>query len=90
MDAAEFKSRYLQEVKADVDKATYQFREMPCPFLLNNRCSNYQNRPGQCRAYPYLHKKDFTSRLLGVIDNYSICPIVFNVLELLKSNFRRY
>jgi Fe-S-cluster containining protein len=90
MDAAEFKSRYLQEVKAYADKSTYEFRELPCPFLLNNRCSNYQNRPSQCRAYPYLHRKDFTSRLLSVIDNYSMCPIVFNVFELLKNNFRRY
>lgn len=90
MDAAEFKSRYLEEAKADDDKETYQFRELPCPFLLNNRCSNYHNRPRQCRAYPYLHKKDFTSRLLSVIYNYSVCPIVFNVFEHLKNNFRRY
>jgi len=90
MGAAGFKSRYLQEVKAYADKATYEFRELPCPFLLNNACSNYQNRPSQCRAYPYLHKKGFTSRSLGVIDNYSVCPIVFNVFELLKNNLRRY
>jgi Fe-S-cluster containining protein len=90
MDAADFKSRYLQEVKAYAERATYEFRELPCPFLLNNTCSNYQNRPNPCRGYPYLHRKDFRSRLLSVIENYSICPIVFNVFELLKNNFRRY
>ena len=29
-------------------------------------------------------KKNFTSRLMGVIGNCSVCPIVFNVYELLK------
>lgn len=86
MDAADFKSRYRQEAKAYADRVTYEFRELPCPFLLNNTCSNYQNRPSQCRACPYLHRKDFTGRLLSVIGNYSICPIVFNVFELEKKS----
>lgn len=37
-----------------------------------------------CISYPHLHKKDFTSRLIGVIENCSVCPIVFNVYERLK------
>ena len=41
-------------------------------------------RPKDCVSYPYLLKKDFTSRLMGVIGNCSVCPIVFNVYELLK------
>jgi len=31
-----------------------------------------------------LHKKEFVFRLWGVVDNCSICPIVFNVYEHLK------
>jgi uncharacterized protein len=63
------------------------FKDLPCPFLLDKKCTIYDSRPEDCRSYPHLHKKDFLSRLLGVIDNYSICPIVFNVYEDLKNKF---
>ncbi len=89
IDAKTFKSNYLQEVKEHAEKLTFEFKELPCPFLQNNKCRNYQNRPKDCRSYPYLNKKNFTTRLLSIIDNYSICPIVFNVFELLKNNFRK-
>ncbi len=56
----------------------------PCQFLKDNKCSIYELRPEECNSYPYLHKDNFISRLLGVIENYGICPIVYNVFELLK------
>jgi uncharacterized protein len=64
------------------------FKKQPCPFLENNKCTHYDSRPNACVSYPHLHKKGFVSRLFGVIDNYSICPIVFNVYELLKKELR--
>ena len=30
------------------------------------------------------HKKEFTSRLISVIENSSLCPIVYNVYEFAK------
>jgi len=60
------------------------FKQISCPFLSNNRCTQYKVRPKDCVSYPHLHKKHFVSRLIGVIENYSICPIVFNVYEALK------
>ena len=42
-------------------------------------------RVADCRSYPHLHKKDMASRLLGVIENAAVCPIVFGVLERLKA-----
>jgi hypothetical protein len=69
----------------DLDPKKFTFKKRPCPLLKNNLCSipiNY--RPKDCVSYPYLLKKDFTSRLMGVIGNCSVCPIVFNVYELLK------
>ncbi len=41
--------------------------------------TQYQCRPDDCRSYPHLHKRDFISRLINVIGNYSVCPIVFNI-----------
>jgi hypothetical protein len=34
-----------------------------------------------------LNKDEFVFRLMGVIGNYEICPIVFNVYEMLKRRF---
>jgi len=66
------------------------FRHAPCKFLKDKKCTIYEDRPEACRSYPHLHKDEFTFRLFGVIQNYSVCPIVFNVFEKLKDelNFR--
>lgn len=57
----------------------------PCPMLKGKLCSIYENRPGVCRSYPHLEQPEFTSRLMGVIGNLSICPIAFNAFEELKA-----
>lgn len=61
------------------------FSQRPCPFLSGNRCLVYECRPDTCRSYPHLQKKEFVYRLIRVVDNCSICPIVFNVYEGLKA-----
>lgn len=65
-----------------------KLNQIPCPFLIDNKCTQYDSRPEGCASYPHLHKKDFVFRLIGVVNNYSICPIVFNVYETLKSNLK--
>jgi uncharacterized protein len=66
------------------------FKHLPCAFLKDKKCSVYSSRPEDCQSYPHLYKNEFTSRLYGVLENYAICPIVFNVVEDLKKelNFR--
>jgi len=76
-----FKNKYLMERE---NNEGITFNKKPCPFLNNNICSQYEYRPKDCRSYPHLHKKYFVSRLINVIDNASVCPIVFNVYEALK------
>jgi Fe-S-cluster containining protein len=56
----------------------------PCQFLKDKKCTIYDLRPKECNSYPYLHKTSIISRLLGLIENYAICPIVYNVFEQLK------
>lgn len=72
------------------EKNTLILKSKPCQFLENKKCTIYSHRPEECSSYPYLHKSNFNSRLFGVLDNYGICPIVYNVFELLKFelNFR--
>ena len=67
----------------------FKFNSLPCPFLEDNKCNNYANRPEDCESYPHLSKDKFIFRLMGVIEYYSICPIVFNVYEKLKKDLWR-
>jgi Fe-S-cluster containining protein len=82
MKSAEFEQKYLMVEK---EEDGYCFREMPCPFLNENLCSVYDQRPSDCRSFPHLQKKDFVSRLWQAVSNCSVCPIVFNVYEELKA-----
>ena len=68
----------------------YRFKVQPCPFLKENSCTCYTFRPSDCRSYPHLHKNDFTSRLMDVIENSSLCPIVYNMYESLKEELWGY
>ena len=64
------------------------FGERPCFFLRDRKCTVYEDRPRDCRDYPHLHKKGFRTRMLSVLHNAAICPIVFNVLEQLKERLK--
>lgn len=57
---------------------------IPCHFLGGTSCTIYENRFTECREFPHLHKKDFTTRLFGTLMYYAMCPIIFNVIETLK------
>jgi Fe-S-cluster containining protein len=78
----EFKNQFLT---ADEESGKHVFKEIPCLLLKDNKCSIYSHRPKDCRSYQHLHKNDFVTRLWGVVENCSICPIAFNVYEQLKS-----
>ncbi len=80
----EFIKKYLKQD----DDGDFLINRKPCPFLSGNLCEIYDDRPEDCRLFPHLHKEGFRSRLLGVVHNYSICPIVFNVYERLKYKYK--
>jgi hypothetical protein len=82
ISSVQLKERYLQNSEEFVEE--FEFNKNPCPFLKDNLCTNYAFRPKDCVSYPHLHKEYFLHRLMKVIENYSICPIVFNVYEALK------
>ena len=84
MRPADFRNKYLVP---DRENEGYMFRQMPCPFLRGKSCSVYDQCPTDCRSYPHLHKNNFVFRLAQAVENCSICPIVFNVYEELKTRF---
>lgn len=93
----EFKKSELYVIAKALDQSieTFQKQSMsegkvnpPCPMLSGKLCSIYENRPDVCRSFPHLEQPEFTSRLIGVINNVAICPIAFNAFEELKAKLR--
>jgi Fe-S-cluster containining protein len=84
MSLEELRSRYLT---SDAETGRYITQQLPCPFLENNLCTIYPVRPSVCVNYPHLHR-NFRSRLWQAIDNAGVCPIVYNVLERLKVQWK--
>ena len=80
---SEFTSKYLKPAEGS-ETNPWIMRERPCPFLKHNRCTVYEYRPANCRAYPYLDKPKFTSRTLSMIGRLSECPAVLQLWEDLK------
>ena len=58
-----------------------------CPFIENNKCSVYECRTEICHSFPHLNKKNINNRLLTIMDNIYICPIIYEVIEELKKIF---
>ena len=77
----DFCERYL--VESD-EESGFHFKSLPCPFLKDNLCTVYDARPHDCRSYPHLKKKDRVFSMNTIFSNCSICPIVYNVYELMK------
>jgi len=74
----------LISIYTETDAEGVTFNMLPCPFLADNKCTVYHHRPGTCASFPHLHKPDTHSRLRRMMENYEICPIIFNVVEMLK------
>jgi len=82
LTASEFKSRFLVKDPRFKDLV---FNRKPCPLLESNLCGHYESRPDNCRSYPHLQEGGFIFHVVGVMSNYATCPIVFNVVEMLKA-----
>ncbi len=81
-------SEFIQKYLKKNEDGEEVIKTLPCLFLDQNKCSIYEVRPKVCRSYPHLRKSQFRARLLSVVQNCSICPIVFNVYEELKNIIR--
>lgn len=75
--------QYLKPSQEEKEK--YETKAIPCPFLKGTTCSVYQDRPIDCISYPHINKRSLVSRLISVIHNCEICPIVFNLYEAMKA-----
>jgi len=81
MRESDFIEQYL---KVDED-GDYVAKTLPCPFLGDdNYCFIYEDRPGDCRKYPYTDSDVLFKRPKTTLANAAYCPAVFTVLEIMK------
>ncbi len=64
----------------------YVTNTKPCPFLgTANYCSIYDDRPSDCKRFPYTDEDVLIKRPVITLKNSTFCPAVHHVLEhLLK------
>ena len=85
MSVEQFREKYL-ELNTDDGESVWQIRQSPCPFLENNKCTIYEDRPNNCRDYTYIYEPEFSHRTMGMVERTYTCPIVFEVFEELKAH----
>jgi Fe-S-cluster containining protein len=78
---ADFIREYLDDYENGKE---HSFKLTPCPFLADNACTVYPDRPDACRLYPGLHRKGFVLNLSLAFSSCSVCPLVYNVYERVK------
>jgi hypothetical protein len=62
----------------------YVLKTKPCPFLgSDNFCSIYEERPSDCRRFPYTDEDVFFKRPAITLKNTSFCPAAYYVIEKL-------
>jgi Fe-S-cluster containining protein len=83
MKESVFIDTYLQ-VDEDGD---FVVKTRPCPFLgADNFCSIYDERPSDCRRFPYTDEDVIIKRQKLTLKNSTFCPITYYVLEKLVQN----
>lgn len=66
------------------DDGDFVVKSSPCPFLgADNHCSIYEERPSDCRRFPYTDEDVLLKRPKLTEKNASFCPITYFVLERL-------
>lgn len=66
------------------EEGDFVVKTKPCPFLgADNFCSIYEERPSDCRRFPYTDEDVIYKRQQLTLKNSTFCPITYYVLEKL-------
>jgi uncharacterized protein len=80
MSPADFETQYV----AKTEDGKQKLKKNPCFFLKGNLCSVFDARPTECRSFPNIQDKSLLPRLISLIHNCAVCPVVYNLYEELK------
>lgn len=77
-------SEFINKFLLVDEEGDFVVNSKPCPFLgSDNRCSIYEQRPSDCRRFPYTDEDVFIKRKELTLKNSTFCPITYYVLERL-------
>ncbi|ARV05268.1 zinc/iron-chelating domain-containing protein [Polaribacter sp. SA4-10] len=82
MKVVDFKSQYLLRDSDDF----MVLKTAPCTFFdeTDNTCFIYDVRPKACAEYPHTNRKKFIQITDLTLDNTTVCPAAYNIVEALK------
>jgi Fe-S-cluster containining protein len=87
MAEMDFRTKYLQD-KIDEGEQAYSTKNKPCDFLQEDgSCLLGDNKPENCKMYPFTDRPDRMGSLLSVLDTISICPVAYEIWERLKKEY---
>jgi hypothetical protein len=86
---SDFIDLYLTKADPD-DEKPYKFKESPCTFLDDDdgHCWTYDCKPKDCEFFPFTDQPDRLQSLYSIIGHAEVCPIVFEILERLKAEYK--
>lgn len=68
------------------EEGDFVVKSSPCPFLgADNYCSVYDDRPSDCRRFPYTDEDVLIKRQALTLKNTEFCPITYYVVEKLMA-----
>lgn len=82
-----FKKTYL---KAEENYEGYNTKNVPCDFLIDNECILCDEKPQNCKDFPYTNREDRIGSLLSIIEFTFVCPVVYEMVEDLKDMYDFY
>lgn len=85
IDKEEFIEKYLDK---KIDCGEYHTKNAPCDFFVNGECILDDHKPLACKEYPHTNKDNRLFSLYSVVDNTTVCPVVYEILEELKKMYR--
>ena len=84
MPPDDFKAQYLHQNQ----EGSYDTNHKPCDFLQKDgSCLLGDCKPVNCAEFPYTARPDRWASLLGIVSNASVCPVLFEMLEILKDEY---
>jgi Fe-S-cluster containining protein len=78
-------SEFIEKYLVVDEEGDFVAKSLPCVFLgPDNYCSIYNERPSDCRRFPYTDEDVILKRPELTLKNATFCPITYYVLEKLS------
>jgi Fe-S-cluster containining protein len=82
-------SEFIEKYLVVDEEGDFVANTKPCPFLgVDNFCSIYEDRPSDCRRFPYTDEDVIIKRKELTLKNSTFCPITYYVLEKLTEKLQ--